>query len=100
MPKLSKRPNLPLYQVIIFLSLVFPALGLDDRNDTRRQDFERVMRTDENIVDGHRQVHVAWLSSRLLWIQNIFSGSEPPSSYPSSQISNLIKIQAFIFYPQ
>ena len=61
-----KKPKYLLDQVIIFLSLVFPALGLDDRNDTRRQDFERVMRTDENIVDGHRQVSGAGLSSGLL----------------------------------
>ena len=41
--------------MIIYLSLVFPALAVDDRNESRRQDFDRVLRTDENIVDGHRQ---------------------------------------------
>ena len=44
---------IPSTQVVIFLSLIFPAM--DDRNDSRRQDFERVLRTDENIVDGNRR---------------------------------------------
>ena len=28
---------------------------MDDRSESRRQEFERVLRTDENIVDGNRR---------------------------------------------
>ena len=51
----SVRPCHPdfLSQVVIFLSLIFPAM--EDRNESKRQDFEKVLRTDENIVDGNRR---------------------------------------------
>ena len=54
-PTFSVRPFHPdfLLQVVIFLSLIFPAM--EDRNESKRQDFEKVLRTDENIVDGNRR---------------------------------------------
>ena len=37
---------------------------MEDRNESKRQDFEKVLRTDENIVDGNRR----WLGDILIFL--------------------------------